>query len=169
MKSDDWLLKEYEVMRLEITERVKLLHHFIAMAVYLMMVSTIIAILLVWFGGSPFSLVLFLLLLPVIFTGLTFNYQANQMTLEVLAGYSNSLIKVGEAAKAWDDVYGHYKRMVRLTSFLKVVPLLIPQLIPFFVIYYVGWPRHGGLAALLILDLVLFFLVIINFRYKWRS
>ncbi len=173
MASNDWLLKEYEVMRLEITERVKLLHHFIAMAVNLTMVAIIMATLLIWFQAPTHYVLLFLLLMPIIFVGLTFNYQANQMTLEGVAYYVNdslrSAVKDNPAQGTWDAYYAQHRVSYRVTSFLKVWPLLLPQLIPFFVLYYAGWPSQGGLAALLVFDFILFILVVVNFRYKWRS
>lgn len=170
-----WLLKEYEVLRLEITERVKLLHQFIALGVIASIIALIIGTLLFAFSAATNTFLGFLLFVPVIFAGLTFNYQANQMTFEGLAYYVNDSLRAHVAHKdnpaqsTWDSYYNDHKISYRMTSFFKVLPLLFPQIIPFFVLYYYGWPQHGGLAGLLVFDLVLFVLVVINFRYKLRS
>jgi hypothetical protein len=163
MSNQELLLKEYEIIRLEIIERAKLLHQLISLSVIL---SSTLFIVAFWLFPS-FSLQQkdsFLLGLPLLFAGLTFNYQANQMTLESLAGYSRELVKTSPPIQTWDDFYGKYKYHYQLTSFLKTLPLLVPQLVPYF--FFVPLSQTSLGKVLLSVDIVFFLLVLVNFRYK---
>ncbi|OGD61209.1 hypothetical protein A3A71_01265 [Candidatus Berkelbacteria bacterium RIFCSPLOWO2_01_FULL_50_28] len=154
MVDDQLKIEEFKINWTEIVERVKILHGLITLAVILMTVFLISGVFL--FGRlttEGFSW--YLLLIPVVFACLTFNYQANQMTMEAVAGYARSVYS------GWDKYYGSHKQRYQLTSFLKVLPLLLPLLIPFFVA-----PEILSLQILRWVDLALLALVIFNFRYK---
>jgi hypothetical protein len=169
------LLEEYKQVKSELSNRALMLHWLILLAIItgvVFIISTFIFIQL----GLPIDLILtFLFLIPIIFAGLTFNYQANQMTLEALAGYINEELKLEIRAKAgdktirWDEYYGRYKKDYRMTSFLKVTPFLLPFFVPTLALFAVGsMPANIWLQILYWFDWYLFALVIFNFRYKIR-
>ncbi len=148
-----------EKLRQEITERVKILHQIINLAILLIVFALCFIVFLYQQKATEEQIGLFILLQPVIFAFLTFNYQANQMTLEGLAKYLKE--------EGWESFYGQYKKGRRLTSFLKVLPLVAPQFVPLAI-----WPFFVGFYQfywLIIIDLVLFLLVLINFRYKFQK
>ena len=87
MEKINWLKNEYNNLRGEVTERVKLLHLFILVAVLLNVAFLFMVFAMLIGGTSLYEIVLFLLFMPIVFALLTFNYQANQMTLEGAAGY----------------------------------------------------------------------------------
>ena len=172
MAKIDWLKNEYNNLRGEVTQRVRLLHLFILVGVLLNVVFLLMTFAM-FMGGTPTdTIILLLLFVPVIFALLTFNYQANQMTLEGAAGYiSHELRKklANDDKKnfdGWDVYYGNYKKGFQLTSFLKVMPLLLPMTLPIwinlFFISYVNYP----VDLLMYFDFALFAFVIFNFRYK---
>lgn len=147
-------LEELRSMRIEILERAKALHQMINFAVWL---SVVFIVATFWLVKSinPENFEVYILLIPMVFAGLTFNYQANQMTMEAVAGYVRKL------SPGWEEYYGNHKQKFQLTSFLKILPLLVPQLLPFF--FY-----NSRLTQPLLwwVDVVLLFLVLFNFRYK---
>lgn len=154
MADDQFKLEEFKVNWTEIVERVKILHGLIALAVILMAVFLIGGVFLFGqLGTERFSW--YLLLIPVVFACLTFNYQANQMTMEAVASYAQNI------HSGWHNYYGSHKRSYQLTSFLKVLPLLLPLLIPFIVD-----PVSANAQILRFFDFALLALVIFNFRYK---
>lgn len=151
---------EFTNLRLEIVERAKLLHQTINLAVILSVVLLVSGFFLQSFL-TPEQFTWYLAFTPLVFALLTFNYQSNQMTLEAVAAYVNA----GKSSDEWDDAYIKHKRRVVLTSFLKVWPLLIPQLLPLVLLVY-GYPLTTGQTHLLILDIVFLALGLINFYYK---
>ena len=153
-------MEKSEKLRQEITERVKILHQIINLAILLIVFALSFIVWLLTIGAKIEQMMLFVLSLPIIFAFLTFNYQANQMTLEGLAKY---LKKEG----SWDEFYGQYKKSRRPTSFLKVLPLLAPQFVPLII-----WPFFVDFDQfwwLIIIDLMLLLLVFLNFRYKFKK
>lgn len=141
-------------MRHEILERAKALHQMIDLAVGLGAVFLITSF---WLKTNirPENFEVYILLIPIVFAGLTFNYQANQMTMEAVARYVMTI------SPGWDEYYASHKRKVQLTSFLKVLPLLLPQLLPLF--FYTSRVTQ---PLLWWVDMVLLLLVLFNFRYK---
>jgi len=159
---------EYRSLRLEIVERVKILHSLITTSIIIGLVGLVIAMLLL---GNAEILSIFLLFLAMIFPLLAFNYQANQMTLEGIAKYLNTDYRehqVDKNALGWDDFYGQLKKTRRLTSFLKVLPFFLPLVIPIYLLA-IGSAQTGWPLALAIIDLVLYALAIYNFRYKFEK
>lgn len=172
MKKTDLILAEFANLRGEVIQRVKLLHLFILVAVFFDLVFLFMTFALIASEVSFDQVILFLLFAPVIFTLLTFNYQANQMTLEGAAGYIGHELK-SELPKEqqmefdnWDIYYDRRKRKYQLTSFLKVMPFLTPMTIPLWV--YLFYPNYSIYphGLMMVVDAVLFLLVIFNFRYK---
>lgn len=155
--NNQWHLEEYKQLRHEIAVRVQLLHWLIALS-SILSVAAIIAAFYLRLNH------LFLLVLPLVFSGITFNYQANQMTMEAVAVYLQN--KYNDHL-AWDKAYGEAKVPQRLTSFLKTIPLHLPMLIPFILFATNRVPR--ALTPLAWIDIAIFALVIYNFRYKFKK
>jgi hypothetical protein len=148
-----------EKLREEITERIKILHQIINLAILLIVFALCFIVWLLTVSAKIEQIMLFVLFLPIIFAFLTFNYQANQMTLEGLAKYLKE--------EGWESFYGQYKKGRRLTSFLKVLPLLAPQIVPLIIFpFFVKFSQFG---VLIIIDFMLLLLVFINFRYKFKK
>ena len=172
MINKDWSIIEYQKLKDEITQRIKILHLFILVAILFNLACLFMIFAMISSGFSIREIFVFLLFLPIIFAFLTFNYQANQMTLEGIAGYINHQLRKKISAEdkeivAWDVFYGQYKKKYQLTSFLKVVPLLLPMLLPIFIFFFdrafiISFPIN----MLASFDLILLGLVIFNFRYK---
>lgn len=164
---EDLLLTEYETTRREVIERAGALHRLIALASTLAFVALIVASILQALHATQEQLWTYLLFLPPIFAGIAFNYQANQMTLEAVAMFSDRLrTQLGGNSMSWDGFYGRWKKAVQLTSFLKTLPLLMPLVIPFYALS-LPWIKHEPqLMWLMIVDILLALLVIVNFYYK---
>lgn len=141
-------------LRNEVLERAKAIHQMINLAVVLGAGFLVASF---WLGENITAdkFQIYILLIPIVFAGLTFNYQANQMTLEAVAGYVRGI------SPGWEEYYGSHKQKVQLTSFLKVLPLLLPQLLPLFFL-----ESRSLQPFLWWVDIVLFLLVLFNFRYK---
>jgi|SRR3989344_75313 len=150
----DTTLEDLRNMRAEVLERARALHQMINLAVGLGAGLLTAAF---WLKEilNPDTYELFVLLIPVIFAGLTFNYQANQMTMEAVSSYVRSI------SPGWEEYYDTHKQKVQLTSFLKILPLLLPQLIPLFFL-----PSRMTHPFFWWTDIILLSLVIFNFRYK---
>ncbi|HEY1074207.1 MAG TPA: hypothetical protein VGE59_00700 [Patescibacteria group bacterium] len=165
---EEILLTEYEILRREVIERVGALHRLIALASILAFLSLLGTTFLFSFHATQTQLWTYLLFLPPVFAGITFNYQANQMTLEAVAMFSDKIRKqLGGNAMGWDGFYGRWKKAVQLTSFLKTLPLLMPLAIPFYALSQEQLLKsEPQLVWLTIFDIVLATLVVINFYYK---
>lgn len=160
---------EYTVMRQEITARLQILHQQLNLATTLLMASLLFGVFFWGIQASFSNVETFLLTLPIIFACLTFNYQANQMTMEAVANYLRDHCVNKEVAAGWENYYCSRKEGVQLISFLKVLPLFVPQLLPIILIAWHGtWPVSGIDQILTSIDLALFALVIFNFRYKFK-
>lgn len=160
---------EYLALRAEITARVRLLHLLLAWSAGLIFVSAIFGYQLYLIGADAKQIETFLLFLPIIFSCLTFNYQANQMTLEAVAYYLRDRTPSRDMAADWERHFGELKRSVQLISFLKILPLLLPQLLPIIFLIRNGWPTEFLDSILISLDLALLLLILFNFRYKLRK
>ncbi len=166
-----WQKIEYQKLKDEITTRIRLLHLFILVAVLFNLAFLLMMFALIVGGATVREIISLLLFVPVIFALLIFNYQANQMTLEGVAGYINHELKneisKEESVVRWDEYYGNHKKKYQLTSFLKVMPLLLPMTLP--IIIWIFYPDDISypINLLMCFDLVLFGLVIFNFRYKF--
>ena len=152
-------MNEYESLRNEVIARIKILHHQISLAVTL---SFLFIFGFIIFYTNHEALIIYLLALPVVFYLLAFNSQANQMTMEAAAYH---IMK--KHTSNWDKFYGEYKKGVRITSFLKVLPFFFT---PIFCLIYL--PIVASLSKteniFYIIDWVLLALVIYNFRYKFK-
>jgi hypothetical protein len=157
------ILEEYRVLRAEIAIRLSLLHQIIIFA------NVLWAVLLI--GGlwaytlSPSVLQTYLLLVPLVFTGLVFNYQDNQRTLEVTAKY----IEVELRSKLkdgldWEKYFAAQKKRYQFSSAYKIFALMVPFSLP--IIILISQNLNVAQTWLSIVDLVLLVLILVNFRYK---
>jgi hypothetical protein len=73
-------LEEYRLTRVEVQMRAGMLHNMLSLGAALQFLSAF-----VYFAVPVLHSTQYLLILPIFFSVLTFNYQANQMTLEELA------------------------------------------------------------------------------------
>jgi len=164
------LLKDFQAMREEILARVKLMFWTINLGVIL----EVIFLVIYPFIPSSFR-DLYLLLITLIFAGLIFNYQGNQATMEVVARYINHVLRpkieklAGTASVDWEDHWFEARKYLRITSFLKLIPLILPLLIPIVMISHEGFAASTLQKSLEIFDLIIIVIVIFNFCYKIRS
>lgn len=156
--------QEYTSIRQEIIQRAVLLHQILLWAAILIFIVIAVLALLLSLDSNANYLQLFLLTAPIAFACLTFNYQANQMTLEGLSYYLTD----HDPHTGWDGYYAKHKRKNEAVSFLKVLPLLLPQLLPILYFCCFNNGASSGFNLIAIFDLFLFLLVILNFRYKLR-
>lgn len=172
MSEIDWLKNEYNNLRVEVARRAQLLHLFILVAVLFNLTILFMIFALVISGATSYELITFLLFVPIVFALLTFNYQANQMTLEGIAGYVSADLRKKLSKEdqkdfdGWDVFYGAYKKKYQLISFMKVVPLLLPMTLPIWLMLFYPNTIIYPLNILSYFDLALFAFIIYNFRYK---
>ncbi len=160
-------LAEYNQMRQEILARVTMHHQQLVYAVVLQFLSLVFLIWINHLVADWPSTLVFLLVLPIIFAGLTYNYQANQATLESVATYLNQ--QYNSVGLKWEEFFGHRKSKQKLISFSKALPLIWPQFIPIIILFAGGWPSGNIESGLMIVDLILLVLTLLNFRFKLAS
>jgi hypothetical protein len=169
MSNNPTLIEEFKILRKEVDSRLTILHQLIALASIFWVVLLITGILfLVYF---PTQLVnLFLLIIPLIFTGLTFNYQDNQRTLEATARYIEENLKPklkeidSEEVLGWEQWFVKHKKNYQFSSSYKLFALLIPFIIP--ILLLILSPLTGLQLILAIVNLFFLVVIIANFRYK---
>ena len=147
---------EYKCLQSEIAERGKILHNIINLSIILLFISLIIFIALIILNIPDNIFILYLLLLPPLFAFLIFNYQANGHTLEVALEYTQHLFE-----DSWRPFYMKKKKKYLLIAFAKVLPMLLPLLIPLCL-----YSRIGAYKPLFFFDIVLGFMVAANYLYK---
>lgn len=158
--------QEYIALRQEVLERVRILHGTLNLLAVLEAILAVILISAVSYDGNPIAWRLFLIC-PLLLVGLVFNYQANQMALEA-AAIASDKIRRTEPGKSWDEHYGHHKTRVRLTSFLKIWPILVLP-VPV-IVYLFTWEFYDPVNGILVIaNIAVAALVLINFRYKILS
>lgn len=147
--------------RNEITARVTLLHNQLTVAAVM---SLIVLLAFLWLVGTGKEIWLLLGVVPI-FAALTFNYQANQITMEAMARY---LVVSGSDDKGWEEYWGNYKLKIRLASVIKTTALILPQLV---ILVWLSFFVELNQPQLLILafNWLLGVLILINFRYKLPS
>lgn len=168
-----WHLKEYEKLRDEIKERIILLHKTINMAIIFWLIFLLAIIGLLILDAEKSIIYTFLLIIPIIMSLLAFNYQTNQNSLESIAKYCHEKIKPKLDKKynsyilGWEKFFAIQKRPFRFESVTKVLPFLLPLLIP---IYFLiaRYPLENYQIIIAVVDIVLLVIVSENFRYKLR-
>ena len=156
-------IEEYKALRTEIAIRLKLLHHLIAIGNILWAIFLIFGIWVYQLGTEIFYT--YLLIIPIVFAGLTFNYQDNQRTMEATARYLDEKLKSKfENGLEWEEFFASQKKIYQLYSANKIFALLAPFVLP--IILFATQPLSYFQIILVLIDIVLFIAVLINFRYK---
>jgi len=152
---------EYQCLQSEITQRSKILHGIISLAAILLLFSIIFFFTLKIFEVEQHFIKFYLLLLPLVFASLAFNYQANGFTLEAALKYTEKLFQ-----KSWRPYYLEEKKRYRLIAFMKALPLWIPFLGPFFILNQIFLDTFS--IVLFFINNILLLIIIRNFiRYKF--
>lgn len=170
---EKWFQEEYRALRFELNERIKFLHQTINLAVIFWLVSLVVSFYFIFSDINPENLKTFLLVLPLLFDLLAFNYQFNQNSLESIARYIHLEIKPrtgkisGEEVLGWEKFFAKDKASFKFESSFKILPFVLPSLIPFFFLITRA-NLNSWQISLSIADLIFLALVILNFRYKFR-
>ncbi|TSC97115.1 MAG: hypothetical protein CEN88_169 [Candidatus Berkelbacteria bacterium Licking1014_2] len=168
--NEEWHLNEYRLLRREMISRIKFLHQTLSF-------SIILQIALLMFGYylsiQGKDIVLYLLLIPVLMNFLTFNYQSNQMSLEAIGKYIHEALRpqIKKEFKKdvwqWEQYFSNHKSFYKYEAWLKILPLLLPNVIPI-IILIEQMPLDWRGIVILIFDFLLLLIVAANFRYKLR-
>ena len=169
MNEKEILIEEFRALRQEINTRLKILHQQIVVASVFWVVLIVTGIFLsqVYPTGILYN---FLLLIPLIFVGLTFNYQDNQRTLETTARYREENLKPklqkvwGQEVFEWEKWFTEQKKRYQFSSSYKLFALLTPFILPMILLFFAV--LDGFQFILAITDLIFLIIIIINFRYK---
>jgi len=160
-------IAEYRSLRSEVVTRAKFLHLFIERSAFLGFLALVAGL---WLESSfvdPVVYQIYIALLPLVFAGVCFNFQANQLTLEVVAAASDRLRKsLAPSDESWDDQFGRLKLGFILTSVLKDFALIAPIAVALIAGYQANlWQVYPIIFAI---DHLSLFLVALNFWYKRR-
>ncbi len=158
----------YQALQREILERAKILHSIINLAISFLFVSLIVFFVFKLFLVSKETIQWYLLSLPPIFAFLSFNYQANGLTLEIALRYTQYLFENDlRDIEDWRPYYIERKAKGKLVAFSKTLPLLLPQFIPIVMLVFRQITfSNFSMQALFVADTLLLLLTVVNFRYK---
>jgi len=168
-----WFIKEYEGLRYELSERIKFLHNTINLAIVFWALFIILYFVFVAIGLSKYHIITYLLLIPIVLDMVGYNYQSNQNSLESIAKYFHEHIKPGIKSKykarllEWEAYFAKQKEPFKVESVTKVFSFIMPTFIPIYLLasnVQLDKPQQ----ILAIFDLILFVLMLENFRYKLR-
>lgn len=157
------IIKEFEALRAEIAVRIRIHHQLIALANIFWLVFLIFGAWIFTFGSAIF--ITYLLIIPLVFTGLLFNYQDNQRTMEVTAKYIEEKLKPKlERSLEWEKYFASQKKNYQFSSAYKIFAFLAPFVLP--IILLINFSLTHFQTDLAFVDLVLLIIALINFRYK---
>lgn len=157
------ILEEYRTLRAEIAIRLRLLHQFSALASIFWVVFLLAGFWIQTLGQN--ILINYLLLIPLVFIGLTFNYQDNQRTMEITARYIEYVLKPKLADElTWEQYFGKQKKMYKFSSANKIFALIVPLILPIVLLFSANLNQFQ--ITLASIDLILLAIVLYNFRYK---
>jgi hypothetical protein len=173
MDYQQWQMKEFECLRQELHGRIIFLHRTINLAIALWVVFTIAVFHFLSVGLAAEYMVTLLLLIPLIFDLLGYNYQSNQNSLESISKYIHEVLRpqVQEMNRhnilEWERFFAIQKHPFKFESSFKIYPFIMPSFIPLILIA-MRVPLHGFHRALVAVDLLFLGLLLENFRYKFR-
>ncbi len=173
MGNQQWAMKEFEVLRNELNDRISFLHRTINLAMVFWFVSVIALFCFISCGLSYDLLITFVLMVTIAIDLLAFNYQSNQNSLESIAKYIYEVVRprvietTGQDILEWEMYFAVQKRPFRYESALKVFPFVLPSLIPVSLLV-LKVPMDRLQMALAWVNVVFLFIMIENFRYKLR-
>jgi hypothetical protein len=93
MGNQQWAMKEFEVLRNELNDRISFLHRTINLAMVFWFVSVIALFCFISCGLSYDLLITFVLMVTIAIDLLAFNYQSNQNSLESIAKYIYEVVR----------------------------------------------------------------------------
>ncbi|MDH4358939.1 MAG: hypothetical protein OEV37_03335 [Candidatus Berkelbacteria bacterium] len=168
-----WYILEFENLRHELSERIIFLNHTINLAIIFWVVFIVMFFGMVTLEVKKETIYTFLLLIPIVMDLLAFSYQTNQSSLESIPKYFHEQIKPRLDNKyksnilGWEKFFAEQKKPFRVESVTKVLPFLIPSLIP---IYFLvaKYPLERYQTAVAIVGIIFLLIVLENFRYKLR-
>ncbi len=166
MNEKDILLNEYQALRKEILARLQIHHYIVLFASLLWPIFIIAGIVLV----NNLQFYTYLLLIPLVFTGIVFNYQSNQRVMEATARYIEEKIRpkaqeiINNSAFEWEKYFAGQKKRWQFSSIYTLFSLLIPFFIPIILLFFDSLTEFQKIIAYL--DFSLLIVIIINFRYK---
>lgn len=173
MKDQIWRVKEFESLRLELHARVKFLHQTINLAIIFWLVSLITVFYFLSQGIPKELIITYILILPIIFDLLGYNYQSNQNSLESIAKYIYEVVRPsikklsGQEILQWEKFFAVQKAPFKFESTFKIFPFVLPSFLPI-ILLLARTPLTDLQRVIAAVDLILFALLLENFRYKLR-
>jgi hypothetical protein len=166
MNQKEVLITEYNNLRKEILARLQI-HHYIVLSASIILV--ILLIIGIFLNRNNF-LDTYLLIIPLIFAGIIFNYQSNQRVMEATARYIEEKIRpkmegeIKDSAFEWEKYFAGEKRRWQFSSIYTLFSMLAPFFIPILLLIFANLSRFQLILALV--DLFFLLVIIANFRYK---
>jgi hypothetical protein len=168
-----WRMKEFEYLRLELNNRIDFLHKTITLAVIFWLVLFITVFQLILRGLSVSYLITYLLFVPIIFDLLGYNYQSNQNSLESIPKYIHEVIRLqardmsAQDVLGWEKFFAMQKVPFKFESTFKVFPFVLPSAIPF-VLLAMRVSLNPFQQILVWVDIIFLVFLLESFRYKFR-
>ncbi len=168
-----WCMLEFEALRNELDGRIRFLHQTINLAIVFWCVLLIAVFYFISCDLNRDLLVTFILIIPIVFDLLGYNYQSNQNSLESIANYIYEVVRPraadlnGREVLAWEKYFAAQKEPFKIESSTKVFPFILPSVIPI-VLLALRVPLSDFQRLLSYLDIALLCLMAENFRYKLR-
>jgi hypothetical protein len=173
MDIQEWRIKEFECLRHEMHARIKFLHQTINLAIIFWLILLIAVFYLVSRGIPRELLITLLVIAPIIFDLLCFNYQSNQNSLESIAKYIHEAVRPrvaeagGQEILEWEKYFALLKIPFKFESSFKIFPFVLPSIIPF-VLLSMKVPLNFFQYAIIVVDIIFLIFMLENFRYKLR-
>ncbi len=164
---------EFAVLRQELNSRIKFLHQTINLAIVFWCVLLLATFCFILWGLPRDLLITFILIVPVIFDLLGYNYQSNQCSLESASKYVYEIVRPraagvsGQEVLTWEKYFADQKEPFKIESSTKVLAFILPSAIPF-ALLALRIPLNGYQRALVYIDILFLLLLLENFRYKLR-
>lgn len=164
---------EFAALRRELNDRIRFLHQTINLAVVFWCVL-LVAVFYFMSCDLPQDLfITFILIIPIVFDLLGYNYQSNQNSLESIAKYIYEVVRPrvieanGQEILKWEKYFAVQKEPFKIESSTKVFAFLLPSVIPF-ALLVLRVPMNRFQRIMVYVDIVLLLLMLENFRYKLR-
>ena len=140
-----------------------MLHQFIALGSIFWVIFILAGFWIYQFGTE--TLYTYLLIVPLVFTGLVFNYQDNQRAIESTARYLNDVLdKKLDGQLGWERFFAGQKKVYQFSSANKLFALIIPLLLLIVLLATVNLSTFQ--IYLSAIDILILLALITNFRYK---
>ena len=164
---------EFAALRRELDDRIRFLHHTINLAVVFWCVLLVAVFYFISCDLPRDLFITFILIIPIVFDLLGYNYQSNQNSLESIAKYIYEVVRPraagasGQEILKWEKYFAVQKEPFKIESSTKVFAFLLPSAIPF-ALLALRVPLNGFQRILVYVDIAFLLLMLENFRYKLR-